>query len=320
MNNYMREQQPSWKDLLTSLENYRSNPPSEKQIGWNEFNESSRFSEPSNSSESTSISLVDGYNRLNESFSYLLSLAWINRSFKESQQKILDEYRNSLITLVNSYDHFSLETSLLKNHRMGKYVRGLCWPFDEHYIFVFVWYSMNIMSFRFCYFWLVWTLEYLGITLSCWQLYHPSLYILLPASSICKSIVISWIISSTRLQILCLVTHSHSTPQYSLKRPGLSIPKSSYLLVRLKFPTFAKAASWDNICKSYNNRTSKLVTGSKPKGKGAVFPYLMNLGLGVKYTECFEMRQSSHSMILHRKQAMNQSRFEHCVFSRASRV
>ena len=40
MNNYMREQQPSWKDLLTSLENYRSNPPSEKQIGWNEFNES----------------------------------------------------------------------------------------------------------------------------------------------------------------------------------------------------------------------------------------------------------------------------------------
>ena len=138
MNNYMREQQPSWKDLLTSLENYRSNPPSEKQIGWNEFNESSRFSEPSNSSESTSISvpykgklpdkiaLVDGYNRLNESFSYLLSLAWINRSFKESQQKILDEYRNSLITLVNSYDHFSLETSLLKNHRMGIFVWGLC--------------------------------------------------------------------------------------------------------------------------------------------------------------------------------------------------
>ena len=72
------------------------------------------------------IALVDGYNRLNESFSYLLSLAWINRSFKESQQKILDEYRNSLITLVNSYDHFSLETSLLKDHRMGIFVWGLC--------------------------------------------------------------------------------------------------------------------------------------------------------------------------------------------------
>ena len=147
MNNYMREQQPSWKDLLTSLENYRSNPPSEKQIGRNkssESYESSRLSVLPNSPISApdkgklpdKITLVDGYNRLNESFSYLLSLAWINRSFKESQQKILDEYRNSLITLVNSYDHFSLETSLLKNHRMGKYVRGLCRLIDiEHLIF-----------------------------------------------------------------------------------------------------------------------------------------------------------------------------------------
>ena len=60
----------------------------------------------------------------------------INRSFKESQQKILDEYRNSLITLVNSYDCFSLETSLLKDHRMGKYVRGLNRLIDiEHLIF-----------------------------------------------------------------------------------------------------------------------------------------------------------------------------------------
>ena len=83
--------------------------------------------------------------------------------------------------------------------------------------------------------------------------------------------MISWIISSARLQKLCLVTHTHSTPQYALKRPSLSIPKSSYLLVRLKFPTFTKAASWDSISESYNNRTSKLVTGSKPNGKGAVF-------------------------------------------------
>ena len=139
MINYMREQQPSWNDLLTSIENYRSNPLSEKQISRsesgesgessessesnkssesnisNKSNKSSKFSEPPNSSESTSISVpdkgklpekisfVDGYNRLNESFSYLFNLAWINRSFKESQQKILDEYRNTLITLVNSY-------------------------------------------------------------------------------------------------------------------------------------------------------------------------------------------------------------------------
>ena len=111
----MREQQPSWNDLLTSLENYRSNPLSEKQISRSESSESSKFSEPPNSSEPTSISvpdkgklpekisLVDGYNRLNESFSYLFNLAWINRSFKESQQKILDEYRHTLITLVISY-------------------------------------------------------------------------------------------------------------------------------------------------------------------------------------------------------------------------
>ena len=176
------------------------------------------------------------------------------------------------------------------------------------------------MSFRFCYFWLVWTLEYLGVTSFCWQLYHPSLYILRPASSICKSIVISWFISSARIQILCLVTHTHSTPQYSLKRPSLSIPKSSYLLVRLKFPDFTKAASWDSISESYNNRTSKLVTVSKPNGKGAVFPYLLHLGMGVKYTECFEMRKISHSMILHRKQRMDQGSSKHCVFSRASRV
>ena len=113
-----------------------------------------------------------------------------------------------------------------------------------------------------------------------------------------------------------------SSPSASneLKQPRLSIPKSSYLLMKLEFPNFTKAASWDSISESYNNLTSKLVTGSKPKGKGAVFPYLMHLGLGVKYTECFEMQKSSHSMILHREQTMNQSRFKHYVFPRASRV
>ena len=137
MIDYIREQQPSWNDLLTSVENCRSNPLSEKQIGRNESSESyesSRLSALPNSPISVpdkgklpeKISFVDGYNRLNESFSYLFNLAWINRSFKESQQKILGEYRNSLITLVNSYDHFSLETSLLKNHRMGIFVWGLC--------------------------------------------------------------------------------------------------------------------------------------------------------------------------------------------------
>ena len=105
-----------------------------------------------------------------------------------------------------------------------------------------------------------------------------------------------------------------------LDQSSLFIPKSSYLLMKLEFPNFTKAASWDSISESYTNLTSKLVTGSKPKGKGAVFPYLMHLGLGVKYTECFEMQKSSHSMILHREQTMSQSRFKHYVFSRASRV
>ena len=110
------------------------------------------------------------------------------------------------------------------------------------------------------------------------------------------------------------------TANNELKQPRLSIPKSSYLLMKLEFPNFTKAASWDSISESYNNRMSKLVTVSKPKGKGAVFPYLLHLGLGVKYTECFEMQKSSHSMILHREQTTNQSKFKHCVFSRASRV
>lgn len=108
----MREQQPSWNDLLTSIENYRLSPFSEKQIGRNESAESSESSEssqldpisvPEQGKLPVKESFVDGYNRLNESFSYLFNLAWINRSFKESQQKILDEYRDTLITLVNSY-------------------------------------------------------------------------------------------------------------------------------------------------------------------------------------------------------------------------
>ena len=112
MINYMREQQPSWNDLLTSIENYRLSPFSEKQIGRNESAESSESSEssqldpisvPEQGKLPVKESFVDGYNRLNESFSYLFNLAWINRSFKESQQKILDEYRDTLITLVNSY-------------------------------------------------------------------------------------------------------------------------------------------------------------------------------------------------------------------------
>ena len=112
MINYMRDQQPSWNDLLTSIENYRLSPFSEKQIGRNESAESSESSEssqldpisvPEQGKLPVKESFVDGYNRLNESFSYLFNLAWINRSFKESQQKILDEYRDTLITLVNSY-------------------------------------------------------------------------------------------------------------------------------------------------------------------------------------------------------------------------
>ena len=112
MINYIREQQPSWNDLLTSIENYRLSPFSEKQIGRNESAESSESSEssqldpisvPEQGKLPVKESFVDGYNRLNESFSYLFNLAWINRSFKESQQKILDEYRDTLITLVNSY-------------------------------------------------------------------------------------------------------------------------------------------------------------------------------------------------------------------------
>ena len=118
MINYMREQQPSWNDLLTSIENYRWKSGGEEDSESNESNELSEMSESNESNESNEsreisepeseklpakISLVDGYNRLNESFSYLFNLSWINRSFKESQQKILDEYRDTLITLVNSY-------------------------------------------------------------------------------------------------------------------------------------------------------------------------------------------------------------------------
>ena len=56
MINYMREQQPSWNDLLTSIENYRSNPLSEKQISRSESSESGESSESSESNESSDSS------------------------------------------------------------------------------------------------------------------------------------------------------------------------------------------------------------------------------------------------------------------------
>lgn len=113
---------------------------------------------------------------------------------------------------------------------------------------------------------------------------------------------------------------SSSTPLNSENQPRYSIPKSSYMLMKLKFPNFTKAASWDSISDSYNNQTSQLAMSSESHGRRAVFPYLIHLGLGVKYAEWFEMQKPSHSMILHREQTISKSTVWPCVSSRASRV
>ena len=154
MINYIREQQPGWNDLLSSIENYRSKFTTEKPAedsnshetsasrDLTSINDSSKLNEAHeaelpnrlasskeftqsdisntskeakilNNSKSTCVldhtklparlSFMDGYNQLNQSFSYLFNLASINRSYKESQQKIMDEYRDTLSILVNSY-------------------------------------------------------------------------------------------------------------------------------------------------------------------------------------------------------------------------
>ena len=118
------------------------------------------------------------------------------------------------------------------------------------------------------------------------------------------------------IQTLGLVSPYSSLRFSSQNRPRLSIPKSSYLLLKLAFPDFTRAASWDNISDSYNNQTSQLAMSSESHGRRAVFPYLIHLGLGVKYAEWFEMKETSHSVILRRKQAVKESKRKCEVYCR----
>lgn len=118
------------------------------------------------------------------------------------------------------------------------------------------------------------------------------------------------------VQILGLVSPYSSLRFSSQNRPRLSIPKSSYLLMKLDLPDFTRAASWDNISDSYNNQTFSKTIRSFPYTKYRDFPYLMPLGLGVKYAEWFEMKETSHSVILRRKQAVKESKRKCEVYCR----
>ena len=86
--------------------------------------------------------------------------------------------------------------------------------------------------------------------------------------------------------------------------------------MKLEFPDFTRAASWDNISDSYNNQTFSKTTQSYPHTRYTDFPYLMPLGLGVKYAEWFEMKETSHSVILRRKQAVKESKRKCEVYCR----
>ena len=113
--------------------------------------------------------------------------------------------------------------------------------------------------------------------------------------------------SIDKIQILGLIAPFSSLRFSSQNQPRLSIPKSSYLLLKLDFPDFTRAASWDNISDSYNNQSFLKTTQFLSHTRYTDFPYLMPLGLGVKYAEWFEMKERSHSVILHRKQAVKES-------------
>ena len=122
--------------------------------------------------------------------------------------------------------------------------------------------------------------------------------------------------SLDKIQILGLVSPYSSLRFSSQNRPRLSIPKSSYLLLKLDFPDFTRAASWDNISDSYNNQSFLKTTQSLSHTRYTDFPYLMPLGLGVKYAEWFEMKETSHSVILRRKQAVKESKRKCEVYCR----
>lgn len=121
------------------------------------------------------------------------------------------------------------------------------------------------------------------------------------------------------------VNDTHSSLNSTLKPLNQSVsfvPKSSSLLMNQKWPDFSKAASWDAISETYNTRIAELITPAKPRGKPSTFPYLMQLGLGVKYSEWFEMQMPSHKVILHRELVVDKSTVQpsYCLLFRVSRV
>ena len=83
---------------------------------------------------------------------------------------------------------------------------------------------------------------------------------------------------------------------------------SSRLLKSLNYPDFRKALSWDSISKLYNK---KYLASTKPllQEKTKTFPYLMDIGFNVKYAEWLEIRNASHSIIIHSNHAFRKSIF-----------
>ena len=106
-----------------------------------------------------------------------------------------------------------------------------------------------------------------------------------------------------------------TVPTESLNMFGSRVPRSSYVLMKQKLPDFSKAASWDSISESYNSLKSQPTLEKKRRRKSKTFPYLMSLGLGIKYAEWFELQKPSHTVIMHRNEAFEKGTARCLVFS-----
>ena len=99
------------------------------------------------------------------------------------------------------------------------------------------------------------------------------------------------------------------------------VPKASYLLIKQAMPDFTKAVSWDSISKYYFYRMNHPIPVTPKYRNRPKFPFLLQIALGVKYTEWFEMQKMSYNMILHRKQIYRKSTVNYyCLLPRILRI
>lgn len=75
----------------------------------------------------------------------------------------------------------------------------------------------------------------------------------------------------------------------------------------MEYPDFRKALSWDSISNLYSNKINEETTKSKLQKESKTFPYMMNIGFNVKYTEWFEIWNTSHNVIIHSNRTSTKS-------------